>query len=144
MKNKFHLASAALFIAVLFSIVSCSKDKIEPLGGSNAASNGASAGRSVPEIQQYLDHDPVLTGALVMEIVPADAKAVVTVYNDQFTYGPMAANATEGLIHLENMEPGIYTVLIKPINNLYAPLTIADVNIVADTKTSLGKIILGY
>lgn len=144
MKNKFHLASAALFIAVLFSIISCSKDKIEPVGGSTAAANAAGTARYVPEIQQYLDHDPVLSGALVMEIVPAEAKAVVIVYNDQFTYGPVAANATEGLIHLENMEPGIYTVLIRPINDMFAPMTISDVNIVADTKTDLGKIILGY
>lgn len=144
MKNKFNLASAALFIAVLFSIISCSKDKIEPVGGNNAASNAANAGRSVPEIQQYLDFDPVLSGALLMEIIPAEAKAVVTVYNDQFTYGPVAANASEGLIRFDNMEPGIYTVVIKPINTIYAPLTISDVNIVADTKTNLGKIILGY
>ncbi len=144
MKNKYHLASVALIIAVLFSVISCSKDKIEPVGGSSADANRVSAARTIPEIQQFLDHDPVLTGALVMEIIPADAKAVVTVYNDLFTYGPVAANATEGLIHLDNMEPGIYNVLVKPINTQYAAQLITDVNIIEDTKTNLGKIILGY
>jgi len=142
MKNKFHLASTALFLAVLFSIVSCSKDKIDPAGGSRSATNAGAAGRSVPEFQQN-DYDALTTGSLVLQVTPLEAKAVVTVYNDNYTSGPLGVNATEGMIRIEDLEPGQYSVLIKPINTEYLPMQIDNVEIIADTKTNLGTIILG-
>jgi hypothetical protein len=145
MKNKFHLATVAMTLALVFSLISCSKDKIEPAGssGTGRASSAAVNGMAGHEFQQY-DHDAVASGTLVMQVGPAEAKAIVTVYSDNYSSGPIGVNANEGMIRLENLEPGIYNVQINPITVGYVPQLITDVIITADTKTNLGTIILGY
>ena len=92
MKNKFHLASLAMIVALVFSLISCSKDKIDPVGGSpsgRTASPAATNGIAGHEFQQY-DHDAVTTGALIMQIMngkvqPADAdqQAMLNVINGE-------------------------------------------------------------
>lgn len=145
MKNKYHLASVAMIVALVFSLISCSKDKIEPVGGSasgRSASTTATNAMAGHEFQQY-DHDAVTTGALVMQVGPAEAKAIVRVFSSTYNSGPIGVNANEGIIRLENLEPGVYTLQIDPINSEYAGQQITDVNIQADTKTNLGTILLG-
>ena len=146
MKNKFHLAAVAMTLALVFSLISCSKDKIEPAGSSGTGRTSANAvnGMAGHEFQQY-DHDAVTTGTLVMQVGPAEAKAVVTVYNNTYTSGPIGVNASEdGIVRLENLEPGLYNVEIRAITTGYVAQTFTDVVITADAKTSLGTIILGY
>ena len=145
MKNKFHLASLVMIVALVFSLISCSKDKIDPVGGSpsgRTASPAATNGIAGHEFQQY-DHDAVTTGALIMQIGPAEAKAIVRVFSNSYNSGPIGVNANNGLIRLETLEPGVYTVQIDPINTEYAGQQITDIMIQADTKTNLGTILLG-
>ena len=145
MKNKFQLASLAMIVALVFSLISCSKDKIDPVGGSpsgGTASSAATNGIAGHEFQQY-DHDAVTTGALIMQIGPAEAKAIVRVFSNSYNSGPIGVNANNGLIRLETLEPGVYTVQIDPINTEYAGQQITDIMIQADTKTNLGTILLG-
>ena len=145
MKNKFQLASLAMIVALVFSLISCSKDKIDPVGGSpsgRTASSAATNGIAGHEFQQY-DHDAVTTGALIMQIGPAEAKAIVRVFSNSYNSGPIGVNANNGLIRLETLEPGVYTVQIDPINTEYAGQQITDIMIQADTKTNLGTILLG-
>lgn len=148
MKNKFQLASLAMIVALVFSLISCSKDKIEPVGGSpsgRSAASSASAstnGMAGHEFQQY-DHDAVTTGALIMQIGPAEAKAIVRVFGNSYNSGLIGVNANNGVIRLENLEPGVYSVQIDPINAEYTGQQITDIIIQADTKTNLGTILLG-
>jgi hypothetical protein len=141
MKNKYPLAIIALLFSVVFTLFSCSKDTLDPTGGSPAG-NPASTNKTVPDFQQF-DPPAVTTGALVIQVAPLEAKAVVTVYNDQFTSGPYAMNVTEGILVLDNLEPGLYKVQIKPINPEFLPMLIENIEIISGTKTDIGTIILG-
>lgn len=140
MKNKFHPALVALLLTVVFTQFSCTKDTIQPTGGSK--DNPALAGKSNSEIQPFYFTDES-TGGLYLEVAPLEAKAVVTIYNDTYTYGPFAVNYFEGTLRLGEMVPGFYSVQIKPINTAYQPVLIGNVEIVADNKTNLGLIELG-
>lgn len=139
MKNKYPLAIIALLFSVVFTLFSCSKDTLDPTGGS-PATNPASTGKTIPDFQQF--DPPGTTGAMVIQVAPLEAKAVVTVFNDQFSSGPYAMNATEGILVIENLEPGLYNVQIKPINPQYSTMLIENVQITSETKTDLGRIIL--
>jgi hypothetical protein len=141
MKNKFHPALIALLLSVLFTQFSCTKDTIQPTGGSK--DNPALAGKSNSEIQPFYFTDES-TGGLYLEVAPLEAKAVVTVYNDTNTYGPFAVNYFEGVIKLSNLVSGFYKVQIKPINAVYQPVLIDNVEITADNKTNLGLVELGF
>ena len=140
MKNKNPLAIIALLFSVVFTLFSCSKDTLDPTGGS-PATNPASTGKTIPDFQQF-DPPAGITGAMVIQVAPLEAKAVVTVFNDQFTSGPYAMNATEGILVLEDLEPGLYKVQIKPINPQFVPMLIENVEIMSGKKTDLGRIIL--
>jgi hypothetical protein len=140
MKNKYPLA----IIALLFSVVtlfSCSKDKIDPAGGS-AGSNPALSNKSVLNTPPA-DLELVAPGALVLQVFPAEAKSIVTVYNEYYNSGPLAVNAIEGILRVDNLEPGIYQVLVKPNNTSFMPSLIENVVVTSDAKTDLGTIILG-
>ncbi len=140
MKNKYPLAIIALLFSVVFTLFSCSKDTLDPAGGSTST-NPASTGKTIPDFQPF-DPPAGITGAMVIQVAPLDAKAVVTVFNDQFTSGPYAMNATEGILVLEDLEPGLYKVQIKPINPQFVPMLIENVEIMSGIKTDLGRIVL--
>jgi hypothetical protein len=140
MKNKFTPALIAMLFAVLFTQYSCSKDKLDPVGG-RPESNAASTNKP-PTGYELNEDNAIIAGALFMQVTPLEAKAVVTVFNDTYTSGPLGMNATEGILRLENLEPGIYNVMIKPINSAYLPMLIENVEIISDSKTNLGTITL--
>ena len=140
MKNKFHPALVALFLALVFTQFSCTKDSIQPAGGKH---DPVSAGKTNPLIQS--NYDPADgTGGLYLEVTPLEAKAVVTIYNDTNVYGPFGMNYLEGVLTVSEMVPGFYKVQIRPINTLYQPILIDNVEIVADNKTNLGLVELGF
>lgn len=79
---------------------------------------------------------------MVIQVAPLEAKAVVTVFNDQYTSGPYAMNASEGILLLDNLEPGLYKVQIKPINPQFSAMLIENIEIISGSKTDLGRIVL--
>lgn len=140
MKNKYPLAIIALLFTLVFTVLSCSKDTLDPTGGSPSG-NAASVNKTIPDFQQF-DPPAGTTGAMVIQVAPLEAKAVVTVFNDQFSSGPFAMNATEGILVVDNLEPGLYKVQIKPINPQFSAMLIENVEIISGNKTDLGRIIL--
>lgn len=139
MKNKFHPAIIAILFSVLFTQISCSKDTIQPPGGAGDPSYQKNTVNGILPADQDNDSQ----GALYMEIAPLEAKAIVVVYNDFYNSGKIAANYTEGIVKLAPLAPGTYKIQITPINPVFQPLLIDDVEITADNVNNLGSILLG-
>lgn len=143
MKNKFHLASLAVIVALVFSLISCSKDKIEPAGGnSGSGSFQAKSTTNIPD-QPPVDMDVAAPGSLQLQVFPAETKSYVTVYNEEFNSGQIPVNAIQGILRMENLKPGIYQVSVNPSIPGYLPVLIENVVINTDSKTNLGIIVLG-
>ena len=134
----FHFFIALLFIV---TVTSCSQDnELRPPRRVLDATTFQTTSKMSHD--SYASEDEA-TGMLQLTVLPEEAKALVVIYNQDFTSGSYySIEGDNGLITINNIPPGNYTVLIDPQNTDYKAVEVVNVTIQGGNNTDLGSITL--
>ena len=133
MKTSNLLRFAAILPMFAILATGCSKDSLQ-----DPQNNVAKAGKV--NIQRAGFINPTASdvyGSLQLTAIPAEANVSVFIYNDSF-YSDEYFSDGEGFVRIDNLVPGMYTVLVHPYNPDYFDTEIPNVKIHENDVNDLG------
>jgi len=142
MKKIYQYPLPAIFVVIITLLISCSKDGVfDPATPLNTAQSSVDS-----KVR------PVKSGSLMLLVLPAEARPIVTVFNEDF-FSKDFYLTRDGYLRIDYLPSGIYTVLVQPqnlpiSNDLpvtidnpgYANMEITGVKIANGVVTNLGVI----
>lgn len=136
MKNSLLLRSAVILTLFVVILASCSKEKMP------APAKQTTSGRFVSSFGPESNTDVDQVGSIRVNLLPLEFKMSMVVFSSTYNSGELFPDA-DGIVRLDNLVAGDYTVTVHAYNTDYADKVFDPVTVNAGKITDIGKVTFG-